>query len=359
MSLSVVLMLSGAAGVATAAALIATRSLHARATCDWLDGAQKVHTRPAPRVGGLVLLAACAAGGWVLGGLCAALTLAALPAFAAGLAEDVTGRISPRLRLAATLVAGLATVLLTGNAVTGIGVPGLDAVLTVPLAAALFTAFAVAGAAHAVNLVDGFHGLAAGTVLIALSAIGGAAWLAGDAPLLATCGIVAAGLAAFLIFNFPHGRIFLGDAGAYLAGTMLGALAVALVARNPDVPPMAALVALAYPVTETLASIARRWLAGRSPGEADGGHLHSLLHRQVTAIIAHDAGAGELGNPLTSVLLWPLSLMAGGIAVSGVLMPAILPGGLAVITGFYLLAYLRLAGIPVLVPLRRRLAPAQ
>ena len=54
---------------------------------------------------------------------------------------------------------------------------GLDTLLTWAPTAVLFTAFAVAGVANAINIIDGFHGLAGGVLLIALGAMG---WIAAE-----------------------------------------------------------------------------------------------------------------------------------------------------------------------------------
>ncbi len=42
-------------------------------------------------------------------------------------------------------------------------------------------------------------------------------------------------LLGLLFWNYPGGRIFLGDGGTYRLGFWLAELAVLLVARNPDV----------------------------------------------------------------------------------------------------------------------------
>ena len=47
----------------------------------------------------------------------------------------------------------------------------------------LFTAFAVGGVANAVNIIDGFNGLASGTVIIGLVALGFIADGSGDPEL--------------------------------------------------------------------------------------------------------------------------------------------------------------------------------
>ena len=75
-------------------------------------------------------------------------------------------------------------------------IPGFDsALLWIPFAVA-FTIFAVSGVVNAVNIVDGYNGLAGGFALIALSAIAWVAARVGDSfvftTAFATIGAVAA-----------------------------------------------------------------------------------------------------------------------------------------------------------------------
>ena len=345
MTVLLAILFGAGACFATAAGILATMRYHDHLTCDWLDGVQKVHARPAPRAGGICLAVGLTAGAAALPGaeVFLVLLIAGLPALLAGLAEDLTGRVSPGLRLAATLLSGLGFALGTGHVIGGTGLALADWALSVHLIALCFTAFAVAGIANAINLIDGFHGLAAGTLLIILAGLGGVAALAGDAQMLGMIAVSAGVIAAFLLFNFPLGRIFLGDGGAYLAGLVVAGFAVALPVRNQEISPLIGLVALAYPVTETLTSIGRRRANGRRASEADGGHLHSLVHARVARPLASAAGSAELANPLTSVLIWPLAGLSSALTVIGAAMPHHLPAFFVLIVAIYLAAYVGLA----------------
>lgn len=74
-----------------------------------------------------------------------------------------------------------------------------------------FTAFAISGLANAVNIIDGFHGLAAGSVIIMSSAFAIVAHTAGEHELVMLVAVVMAVLSGFLLVNFPRGYVFLGD----------------------------------------------------------------------------------------------------------------------------------------------------
>jgi UDP-N-acetylmuramyl pentapeptide phosphotransferase/UDP-N-acetylglucosamine-1-phosphate transferase len=103
------------------------------------------------------------------------------------------------------------------------------------------------------------------------------------------------------VWNFPRGVIFAGDGGAYFLGFAIATLAVLLVHRNSEVSPWFALLALWYPVWETLYSMYRRRLRGRSPADPDGLHLHTLIYRRVMKLRA---------GPVARSALTTLSLLA-------------------------------------------------
>lgn len=340
MSFSVAIFISGAASLSFLAIFLATAAWHQHISSDWIDGVQKVHDRRAVRLGGIAIFAGAILGAITLPNtaLVFGLLLAALPAFALGLAEDLTGKIRPVFRLLATLGSGLCIVYMVGP-IGETGIVFLDWILSFPVIAGALTIFAVGGFANAINIIDGAHGLAAGTVLIGLAGIGLAAWQIGDVELCKIVALFSATIAAFLLFNFPHGLIFLGDAGAYLIGILSAGLAIALPIRNPEISSCVGLVAFAYPVIETLVSIVRRYGAGKKASTADGAHLHSLILRLVAEPSASAMGDARLGNPLTAVLLWPLSALGASFAIWGATSPNILPAGFALIFGLYLLAY--------------------
>ena len=289
--------------------IVATRRWHGGISLDSLSGPQKVQRQVVPRIGGVAVLA----GFW-------ASTLAAPPAirdelaiigvcgllaFGAGLAEDLTKKVSGTMRMSATLMAGLAFSLVTGHVVARVQIGFIDHhALTYPWIAIPFTAFAMAGIAHSVNIIDGFNGLSAGGVVIMLAAFGVVALHAGDAELAALALLIGAAVAGFLLVNFPRGPLIMGDGGAYLVGFLLAAVGVMLPQRNPEVSPWIVLVVLGYPVSETLYSILRKTLRkGDGPGRADKAHLHHLIYRYLRRVL-RGTTAVRYANPSVGALLW-------------------------------------------------------
>jgi phospho-N-acetylmuramoyl-pentapeptide-transferase len=86
--------------------------------------------------------------------------------------------------------------------------------------------FIIVGVSHSVNLTDGLDGLAGGTLLTAFAALGAIAFSQGRFQLAAFCGCIVGALLAFLWFNIPPARFFMGDTGAMALGVTLGIVAM-------------------------------------------------------------------------------------------------------------------------------------
>lgn len=281
---------------------------------------QKVHSHSVARIGGLPIFLAVvisaaisiwrvpAMAGWLL-----SLLLCSSIAFMGGILEDYTGNVSATRRLILTMAAALLGYFLIDAKLDRIDIPygswQLHYVwLVIPL-----TVLAVAGIANAVNIIDGFNGLASVVSICMLISLGYVAAQVGDVFVVVTALMVAGAAAGFLIWNYPVGLIFLGDGGAYFLGFMLAELALLLVLRNPQVSTWYAALLLIYPAFETIFSAYRRmFVRGKSPAMPDGIHLHSLIFRRIVqwAIGRKEARALMRRNALTSPYLWLFSLMA-------------------------------------------------
>jgi UDP-N-acetylmuramyl pentapeptide phosphotransferase/UDP-N-acetylglucosamine-1-phosphate transferase len=298
--------------------LVATTRWHGRFSLDGTHGIQKFHDVPTPRIGGVAiflgLVFAWLASDDALQGLFGPILIAGLPAFVFGVAEDLTKRVSVRTRLLATMASGVFAWALTGASVTHTGIIGIDFALTWIPFSVLFTAFAVGGVANSVNIIDGFNGLAGGTVAISLVALGLIAHGCGDFELARVCFIVCAVTVGFLMVNFPFGKLFLGDGGAYLLGFVLAWLAVTLAHRNPGVSSWAPLLACAYPIFETLFTIARRVWVRSHPGQPDSHHLHSLINVAISARLFPNLRA-DLRNASVSPFSWVIAAIPAAFSV--------------------------------------------
>lgn len=312
------LLLAAAVSGVTTLLLIRASKSHGRAPLDRdFSLPQKIHAVPVPRVGGLgIVLGVLAAlilmrltmppiHGW-LGVL---LLACALPAFVAGLVHDFSDSLTPRGRLIATAVSAVLAYYVLGAAITRTDLPVFEEIASVALGSLFLTVLAVAGIAHAVNIIDGLNGLASMCVAIMLAAVAYVAFEVGD-PLIMTLALAGIGaILGFFLWNYPAGMIFLGDGGAYFLGFYVSELAILLLVRNEEVSPLFPLLVCIYPVFETLFSVYRRKvLRARPPHLPDGIHLHTLVYRRLVRWAAGDRSARTLTrrNSAASPFLWVL-----------------------------------------------------
>lgn len=258
-----------------------------------LDGVQKVHTTAVPRVGGVAVLAGIIAGLWLFNHIwpealsskrayrLAALIAVAAPAFMAGIVEDVTKKVSVKVRLAATILSALLASFALSATVTEMNIWGFDLLLLFTPFAVCVTALLVAGGANAINIIDGFNGLSSATLILMAAGLGYVAWESND-QFVMLLGVLCIGATlGFFVFNYPTGKLFLGDGGAYFLGFWVAEMAVLLV-RHPEINAWKVLGICGYPVIEVMFSIYRRkFIKKVSPGAADALHLHTLIYRRV------------------------------------------------------------------------------
>ena len=312
------MLAAGGVSLLVALLLVMTQGWHGRHTMDSHEGIQKFHTAPTSRVGGLAIASGVVAG-YVMAhpdrkALLGPLILAGIPAFAFGLLEDVTKRVSVRTRLLATMGCGVLGWAITGHSITDANMPGLDWLLDFTVISVLFTAFAVGGVANAINIIDGFNGLAGGTVLILLMALGLMSWELGDVDMASVCLILGAAVLGFLAVNWPLGKIFLGDGGAYFVGFAVAWVAVLILQRHTQVSAWAPMLVCGYPILEVLFSILRRRRRNLSPGDPDRLHLHSLVKRRLVRRLMPRAG-NLSRNSVTGAIMWLAALLPAFIAV--------------------------------------------
>jgi len=255
------------------------------------DKPQNFHAVTTPRIGGLGILA----------GL---ISLAASPfglqlipsvvlSFLSGFFEDLNNHISPLTRMVLQAVAAVFAVVYSHAVVTYLGLG-----ITMPYwLGLLFSLFAIVGMMNAINIIDGFNGLASGVSLMILLSFLYVAHHEYNDELIQILLVVLGALSAFFLLNFPKGLIFLGDGGAYMLGFIVALIGIFLASKYEDVSPWYVLAVFIYPVWEVLFSIARKLSMGRSPMMPDTLHLHMLIYRQITR-----------NNPLTSFVIWIMIL---------------------------------------------------
>ena len=333
-------------------ALLLIRSTERHGHRSWdsdLSGPQKFHARAVPRVGGIAVFAAILAGTTLAQltnephtGMVWLLIVAGLPTFVFGLAEDLTKGVSPRRRLAFTVISAGLAVLLLDAVIHRTTIPGVDQLITMAPFAVALTLLAVTGVANAINIIDGFNGLASMCVLLMMVSIAYVGFQVGDNFVIMVALITIGAVFGFFVWNYPAGLIFLGDGGAYLLGFMLAEANVLLLVRNPSVSPLFSLLLCAYPIFETIFTMYRRkFVRGVATHAPDGIHLHTLIHRRVlrAKVGSTHERRQTRRNSMTSPYLWVLCLMSVIPSVLWWNNTALLAISLFVFMGLYVLLY--------------------
>lgn len=138
---------------------------------------------------------------------------------------------------------------------------------------------------NAYNLIDGIDGLAGTLGLISMAAFGFYFYYAGYSAYAMLAFSMAGSLLAFLIFNHPPAKIFMGDSGSLMLGLFNAILALKFLSVA-DMPGTAirmesavpfVLAVMSVPLIDTIRVFSIRIFQGRSPFSPDRNHVHHLL----------------------------------------------------------------------------------
>lgn len=313
------------------------RSLAGRFGAVDQPGERKIHSQPMPRLGGvsifisfhLILLVSSQLEffrfpenffreghyGWIL--------LATIIVLGVGVVDDFrTLRPAPKLFfqiMAALMIA------ITSYRIEVISLP--FGTFELGIWAVPATVFWIVALINAVNLLDGLDGLAAGTSFIVCITMFGISLLQQNVGIGLVSIIFAGSILGFLKYNFHPASIFLGDSGAYLLGFKLALLSLQSGLKGTTtITILVPIIALGLPLMDTALAMLRRllkslhimevdpkkneikffFLDGWSIFRADKDHIHHRLLRlgftQKKAVI----------------LLYSISLVLGGLALSSV-----------------------------------------
>jgi len=154
---------------------------------------------------------------------------------------------------------------------------------------------------NAFNLIDGIDGLAAGLSIFSAAVFGTWFFLAGHFEFAIISFSMVGALSGFFFYNVygKRNKIFMGDTGSLILGTIMGILVIEFNEFNIDQSapyaiyssPAVSFGILIYPLMDTLRVFAIRIIQKKSPFTADKNHTHHRLlalgmnHKQATYLI--------------------------------------------------------------------------
>ena len=269
------------------------------------DGVLKTHSRVTPYLGGLGMFLGIAP---ILWRDSYSLMLVSI-LVSVGLLDDLLS-LSPKLRLLLEFTISF------GIVMRFLGFQDI-------LYSAIFVVGIVA-LVNAVNMIDGMDGLAGGSVAISALFLYMASENAFSKSL--SLGLISV-CVAFLIYNFPPAKVFMGDAGSYLLGSILAIILASSMRYGFDPRSLKFIFPVWIYLLDLSVSIVRRIRAGKSPFGGDRDHFYDKIYK-------------KFGGRIKTVLL---SYIVVGISSSFVLVkPFTLALILEVVFSVIVIYYLRL-----------------
>lgn len=273
---------------------------------------QRIHLNEIPRLGGFIVVITVSLYVWLradqkIVAILKPCLISQAPLILISLKEDLFHDVRPLLRLIALLGSGALFVLNFKGPYPFFDGIFFEAWLKDPIGLYIFYPLALTSLANGSNLTDGVNGLCSFIFLSILSSLLFLAYQVNDETLMMSISILIILLATFLVFNYPFGKIFLGDLGAYTIAFLTGMLTIIFFGRHPQISPWIAVLILIYPMTEIAFSIVRRIYQGKLIFIADSKHLHILIFYFLRKVPKLKRFANPTVTPLLSFLwIYPL-----------------------------------------------------
>ena len=274
-----------------------------------LNQIQDIHIGSVPRLGGLVIFL-CSAFFFYFEFLEYRILLAfSLFVLIPSLLEDLGLSINPLIRLL-MIVLGCFLLINQFDQLPQFEFGYLNVIFNNSIFQIIFFTLAMATVINGQNIIDGTNGLSALTSMSIFASLWYLGSLVNDQELMLISFVIMMLLISFLIFNYPFGKIFLGDMGSYFLGLLASYLVIQTFANYPELPTWSAVIILFYPTLEVIFSYIRKLMSRQSPLKPD--HLH--LHLKIFYLLSNNNPKRRLYNALVApflsiIWLTPLTLL--------------------------------------------------
>ena len=204
--------------------------------------------------------------------------------FLVGYLDDIKMKVSPNIRLILMIVFLIIFIIFLPIEIKYIDLIFLNSWLDNKIFSTIFILLCFLFIVNGANLIDGFNGLLTINLIIVNSVllyinlsndiIEFSFFLAGQIIILIS----------FLLFNFPKAKIFLGDSGSYLFGSLIALNTIITNNLNPQISSFFFCILLFYLFFEVFFSFVRKLYQRKSPVLPDKEHLHMLCFRKLSEI---------------------------------------------------------------------------
>ena len=248
------------------------------------NNVQRIHSDEVPRIGGILIYIFF----WIVylsdffdDYFLFCILISSLPVVLISLKEDLFHNTTPKNRLVLMMVSCLLFFHLTPTHFPVIEFPILGDFISLYPVNVIFFTFSIIVLMNGMNLIDGANGLMGLSALFQLSTISLLAYNINDIVSFNYAILFLSPLIIFLLFNFPLGKVFIGDLGAYLYGFINGILVIYFFGINGYLLSWLAILILFYPCMELLFSMIRKVNENKNPFDADNNHIHTLIYRKL------------------------------------------------------------------------------
>jgi len=218
--------------------------------------------------------------------------------FFLGFLDDIKIKFNPNIRLIFMLLLLVFCINTFSIQITKSGLEFLDIWLENNIFQICFVLLCFLFIVNGANLIDGFNGLLALHFLIinSIFLIINLSNQNENISIILFTQIVI--VLSFLLFNFPKAKIFLGDSGSYLLGSLIVLNTIKTYELNTQISPFFFAGVLFYLFYEVFFSFIRKVKLKKTPLEPDKNHLHMMLYSWLSS-----SKKIKNSNYLTSLLI--------------------------------------------------------
>ena len=208
--------------------------------------------------------------------------------FLIGFLDDIKIKVSPSKRLLLMIITLFFSIHFMSIEISNIDIPFLLNFLQINLFSSIFVLLCFLFIINGANLIDGFNGLltinlvAINLILLYVNISNGNS----EFSIFLIAQIII--LLSFLLFNFPNAKIFLGDSGSYLMGSLIALNSIITNNLNPNYSSFFFCIILFYLFFEVFFSFLRKVIQKKSPVHPDNRHLHMLTYQKISSIFGKD-----------------------------------------------------------------------
>ena len=218
--------------------------------------------------------------------------------FLIGFLDDFKINISPFKRLLLMIIFLFFSIYFLPIKILNIDIFFLSSLLQINIFSSFFVLLCFLFIINGANLIDGFNGLLTINLIIINIVLLYINFSSGNVEfsifLIAQITI----LLCFLLFNFPNAKIFLGDSGSYLMGSLVALNTIITNNLSQNYSSFFFCILLFYLFFEVFFSFIRKINQKKSPVHPDNEHLHMLSYQIMSNKFGRDKG-----NFLNSMLI--------------------------------------------------------